>query len=409
MTEIPTYDCLIAGAGPIGLAMANALKRSGISYCLCGSLPQDGLNSPDLRTAALFSGSIRLLQRLGVWQNLSPAAVPLAAIRIVDDTNRLLRAPEQLFAAADLGDDCLGYNVANPDLVRALVEALETDHDAQAAPSRHDVGATITAYRHAPDAVTAILADGTERRARLVIAADGRNSGARKAAGIDVQTWSHDQAALTAHLNHSLPHDNISTEIHTRTGPCTVVPFGERRSSLVWMMDRDAAATLAPSDDATFSAALENQLHGVLGAITSLTPRRTFPLSSLIANRFAANRTALIGEAGHAFPPIGAQGLNLGLRDIATLLDHIERALDQSRDPGSADVLSEYSAGRQGDVTARTYGVDAMNASLSGRITGLLRGALLHATTLSPALRRSVLARGMSPLGEWPSLMRPGP
>ncbi len=156
----------------------------------------------------------------------------------------------------------------------------------------------------------------------------------------------------------------------------------------------------------TSSAALEDQLQGVIGTITTLTPRRTFPLSTLIANRFGAARTALIGEAGHAFPPIGAQGLNLGLRDVATLLDHISTTLDQAGDPGADAMLNAYSAARQADVTARTYGVDAMNASLSGRLTGLFRGALLHATTLSPAVRRSVLSRGMSPLGEWPSLMR---
>ncbi len=403
MTETPTYDCLIAGAGPIGLTMANALSRRGVSYCLCGSLPHEGRNSPDLRTAALFSGSIRLLERLGVWQALSETAAPLSGIRIVDDTERLLRAPEQLFAAADLGQQRLGYNIANPALVRALVHTLDVPGTSSA---RHDIGATITDYRAAPDCITATLADGTERRARLVIAADGRNSPARTAAGIPVQTWSYDQTAITAHLTHSLPHHDISTEIHTPEGPCTVVPFGDHRSSLVWMMKPETANRLTAGNETDFTAALENQLHGVIGTVTTLTPRRTFPLSSLIANRFGANRTALIGEAGHAFPPIGAQGLNLGLRDVATLLDHICAALDQGNDPGSDAVLNAYSAARQADVTARTYGVDAMNASLSGRLTGLFRGALLHATTLSPAVRRSVLSRGMAPLGEWPSLMR---
>ena len=408
MTEMKTYDCLIAGAGPIGLALAVALQQHRISYCLSGTLPQDRPNSPDLRTAALFAGSIRLLERLGIWSALRDRTAPLAGIRIVDDTGGLLRAPEQLFAARDLGLDQIGYNIANPDLVRALLEKLQSggpsDGDDAAC---HDIGATITDVRIDDDAVIATLADGRQRRARLLIAADGRRSRSREAARIPVRTWSHDQAAITAHLTHSLPHEDISTEIHTRQGPCTVVPLGDRRSSLVWMMAPDAAEQLAASDDDTFRAALEARLQGVVGTVTSLTPRRTFPLSSLNANRFAANRTALVGESGHAFPPIGAQGLNLGLRDAAALLDHITDALESGVVPGSEQVLSAYSAARQADVTARTYGVDAMNVSLSGTVTGLLRGALLHATTLSPALRRSLLVQGMGPIGAWPRLMRP--
>jgi 2-octaprenyl-6-methoxyphenol hydroxylase len=405
-----TYDCLIAGAGPIGLALALALRQHRIPYCLCGTLPQDRPNSPDLRTAALFSGSIRLLDRLGVWPALRERAAPLAGIRIVDDTGGLLRAPEQLFAARDLGLDHIGYNIANPDLVRALLNALQPGMRGQADDedaASHDIGATITDIRIDDDAVTVTLSDGRQRRARLLIAADGRRSGAREAAGIAVRTWSHDQAAITAHLTHSLPHDNISTEIHTRDGPCTVVPFGDGRSSLVWMMAPAAAEALAASDDETFRAALEDRLQGVIGTVTSLTPRRIFALSSLIAQRFAANRTALVGEAGHAFPPIGAQGLNLGLRDAAALLDHIVDARDRGADPGSERILAGYSDARQADVTARTYGVDAMNASLTSTATGLLRGALLHATSLSPALRRTLLTQGMGPIGAWPRLMQP--
>ena len=403
------YDCLIAGAGPIGLAMANALARRGISYCLCGLQPHDRPSSPDMRTACLFTGSIRFLKSLGAWPALAARAAPLAGIRIVDATGHLLRAPEQLFSAADLGLACLGYNIANPDLVRALLEHLLKDNPSHShghSRTRHDIGATITDIEIGPDAVTVLLDDGTRRRARLLIAADGRRSLARRAASIPVRTWSHDQAAITAHFTHSLSHDDISTEIHTRAGPCTIVPFGENRSSLVWIMRPADADRLSASGDGDFIAALENQLQGVVGPVTSTTPRRVFPLSSLIAARFAANRTALVGEAAHAFPPIGAQGLNLGLRDAADLFDHIAIAITDGRDPGSEAVLAAYSAARHGDIGARTWGVDAMNASLTGRTAGLLRGALLHATALSPALRRTLIARGTSPIRDWPSLMQ---
>ena len=401
------HDCIIIGAGPIALAMARALELRGLTYCLCGELPRDRPNSPDLRTAALFDGSIRLLERLGAWPHIEPSAAPLAAIRIVDATGRLLRAPEQIFSAADIAATQLGFNIPNPVLVDALRTTLLTTHDdTKTVTGEVNLNTQVRHVAVTDEHVTATLADGTTRRGRIAIGADGRKSITRNAAGIDVRTWDHNQSAITAHFEHALPNQAISTEIHTRAGPCTVVPMASNRASLVWMERPEIADQLATCSDDAFIAALEERLDGLLGPIRQVSARRNFPLSTMIADRFAGHRVALVGESGHAFPPIGAQGLNLGLRDVACLADHLADAAGSGQDIGATNILDAYSDSRRADIMMRTYGVDAFNVSLAGRAAGLLRGAVLHATKASPDFKRFLMARGMQPIGAWPSLMR---
>ncbi|MFY0612624.1 MAG: FAD-dependent monooxygenase [Hyphomicrobiaceae bacterium] len=401
------HDCLIIGAGPVALATARALNLRGLTFCLCGELPRQRPNSPDLRTAALFEGSIRLLERLDAWSLVQPAAARLAAIRIIDATGRLLRAPEQLFSGIDMGAAELGFNIPNPALVDALRATLAATEDVTRTETDEiNLTAQVTHIEICDDHITATLADHTRRHGRMAIAADGRNSMTRNAAGIGIKTWDHNQAAITAHFEHDLPNDAISTELHSRAGPCTVVPLGPNKSSLVWMEHPDTAHQLAALPDEKFIAALEERLEGLLGPVRHVTTRRVFPLSSLIADRFAARRVALVGESGHAFPPIGAQGLNLGLRDAASLVDHLADARQSGHDIGADRILDAYSASRRSDIVARTYGVDAFNVSLADRAAGLLRGAALHATHASPAFKRFLLARGMQPVGPWPTMMR---
>ncbi len=405
--QIDTVDCLIVGAGPIALALARALELRGLTFCLCGELPRQRPNSPDLRTAALFDGSIRLLQRLGAWPHIETVAAPLNGIRIVDATGRLLRAPEQVFAAADIGERQLGYNIPNPALVTALRRSLDAA-DGTAASNASEINLCVQVRHVAPatDDVTLTLADGSTRRGRMAVGADGRASITRAAAGIAVESWDHDQAAVTAHFEHALASHAISTEIHTQTGPCTVVPMAPHKASLVWMARPSIASELATGSDEAFIAALEHRLDGLLGPISNVSARRVFPLATLIAERFAAKRIALVGESAHAFPPIGAQGLNLGLRDIACLADHLADAAANGQDIGADTTLDAYSESRSADIRVRTYGVDAFNVSLAGRAAGLVRGAVLHATDASPEFKRFLMRRGLQPVGPWPSLMR---
>lgn len=435
MENATTQDCLVIGAGPIGLAAAIALRQCGFSVALAGRLPVNDPARPDMRTAALFEGSLRFLQRIGAWEALATRAVAIRGIRIVDASGGLLKAPEVTFrneAAPDSmldeaggGDAVLGYNVANPDLVAALaglVGRAELGGTARAGADRgapDAIGADVTVLETDERCVRATLADGRTIEARCAIGADGRHSIARQAAGIGHRQWpeperqtavTSGQAALTLHFSHTIDHGGLSTEFHRPDGPCTTVPLGPFRSSLVWMDRAEAVARRMALDEAAFAKELEEALQGLLGPVRDLTPRRSFPLSSLIADRFAANRVFLAGEAGHAFPPIGAQGLNLGLRDVAELADCLSAARDAGADIGGDGATEAYHKARRTDVRLRTYGVDLFNRSLASRPLSrplaLLRGAMMHTTKAVPAWRRFLTGRGLSPPGAWPSLMR---
>ena len=259
-----------------------------------------------------------------------------------------------------------------------------------------------------PDRVTLTLAGGRRIAARLVIAADGRNSICRQAAGIAARTWTYRQSAIATRFVHSRPHDGISTEFHRHAGPLTTVPLPGLASSLVWV-DRPAiAAHLAGLDDAAFRATLEARLYGLLGSIGEIGARQTFPLSGLIAERLAKNRVALVGEAAHVLPPIGAQGLNLGLADAATLADIVADARSKG-DAGSAAALDAYHQARTRDVAARSLAVDALNRTLTSNLLpiDLARGFGLHVLGAFPPLRRALVRRGLEPAGPRPRLMQP--
>jgi 2-octaprenyl-6-methoxyphenol hydroxylase len=252
------------------------------------------------------------------------------------------------------------------------------------------------------------LDDGTELSAALVVAADGRNSVCRAAAGIDVETWDYPQIAIAAQFSHSRDHRGISSEFHRPAGPCTVVPMPGRRSSLAWVERPAIAQRLGALDEAAFVAALEARLHGVLGSISQVGPRRLFPLAGLKAAALGRNRVVLVGEAGHTLPPIGAQGLNLGFRDIATLADLVAAARAAEEDIGGDKLLARYTAARGSDVAWRTTAVDLINRSLLAEIlpADLARGLGLHLVAGIGALKRQVMRAGFEPAGDLPRLMR---
>ncbi len=398
-------DVVVVGTGPTGLAAALALARFGARVTLVGPEPR----SSDPRTAALFAGSINLLKHLGVWEGVATSSAPIRAIRIVDAMGGLLRAPEALFAAGDAegetaAEGVLGFNVPNGPLAGVLAAAAE---GCPAIDWSHRVEVTGLALGASGAALT--LADGTRLTAGLVVAADGRHSVCRTGAGVTVRRWHHDQAALVSNFTHSRAHGDVSTELHRPAGPLTVVPLPGRASSLVWVDRPDVVARLAEADAGIFQAELERHLGGLLGVVREVGARHGFALSGLTAARFGANRVALVGEAGHVFPPIGAQGLNLGLRDAAVLADVAGPALAAGgdRDGGSDDVLAAYDAARQGDVATRTAGVTALGLSLTSGLlpVALGRGLGLHVLTRLPGLRRRLIAEGLMPGNVHPTLM----
>jgi 2-octaprenyl-6-methoxyphenol hydroxylase len=390
----------VVGAGAAGLCAALAFARDGFSVALIGPMEarRDG------RTVALLNGSVRLLEALGAWPAIAPRAAPLVTMQLVDDTGSLFRPPPAAFRADEIGLDAFGWNVENAALVEHLAAAARRAATIELIPSL-TTGVSIEG-----DGATLTLAGAEPVRASLVVAADGRNSRLREAAGIRARTWSYPQTALTTILGHDRDHRDTSTEFHTRHGPFTLVPLPGRRSSLAWVTSPARAAELSALGDEALAVAIERQAQSMLGAMRIDGPRGTVPMSGLSVDRFQASRLALVGEAAHVFPPIGAQGLNLGLRDVAALRDAVVDARDSGQDPGGEQALQAYQRGRDLDVRLRTAAVDGLNRTLlSGLLPAdLLRGAgLLVLSGIGP-LRRAVMREGVLPRVGAPRLMSGG-
>lgn len=401
MSARVSFDVVICGTGATGLAAALALAATGLEVGLIGPPPEPA----ETRTAALFAGSIELLRTLGVWDALAPQSAELRAIRLVDDTESLLRAPEVLFEAREAGLASFGSNVPNGPLVQALATGV-----ARSARVRWVSEAPLAALDIGSERITAKCENNAVFTGLIAVGADGRGSRCRAAAGIATKTWDYPQAAIATTFTHARAHDGVSTEFHRASGPCTTVPMPGLASSLVWVERPAIAHRLAGMQQAEFRAALETRLHGLLGAVGEIGPRRAFPLSGLEAERLGHNRVALVGEAAHVIPPIGAQGLNLGLRDVAALAETLATARSRAADIGADDVLGAYHQARARDVASRTLGVDLLNRSLLSELLAaqLARGAGLHALKSVAPLRRWAMAAGMAPPGPLPRLMQPG-
>ena len=380
-------DVAVVGAGPVGLTAALLLADAGYAVALIAP----ARNPPDRRTSAVLAGSIALLERVGVWPGLAAAAAPLRTLRIVDGTGRLIRAPEVAFDSAEIGLDAFGYNLPN----RALVAGL--DAAVRGRPIER-IDDSAVGVRAEDDGIVVVCASRRAIAARLVVAADGRRSAMRAAAGIEADQWHYDQAALVCNLAHTLPHRDTSTEFHTGTGPFTLVPLPGDRSSLVWVDRPAGAARRMDLSDAALAAEIEARSAAILGAVTVDGPRQVFPLSGMRARRFAAARVALVGEAAHGIPPIGAPGLNLGFRDAAALADTLA---GPPADPGGESALAAFDRARRSDLFVRSTAVDALNRTLLSDFLPVqaLRGFGLFLLDRVPALRRQAMRQGLAATG----------
>ena len=379
-----SFDVAVVGGGATGLAAALAAAIVGCRTALFAP----PAHFPPGRTAALLRGSVDLLSLLDVWPALAARAAPLTAIRIVDATRRLLRAPEMTFHAAEIGLPAFGFNIANQELVDAL------HRHAEAFDALTLIADPVESI--VPGENSAMLRAGARSlEARVVIAADGAQSLAREAAGIRVRRWRYPQAALVATLTIEHPHHGVSTEFHTEAGPFTLVPLPGDRVSLVWVDRPERAEEAIGLADEAFARCVEGRAGSVHGEMRLDSRPAIFPLRAALADRFAARRTILVGEAAHLFPPIGAQGLNLGFRDVAAL----KRLLMRHRaDPGAQAALDSYHVARQGDVRSRALAVDLLNRSL---LTGFLpvqaaRGLGMALAASVPPLRRALMRQGLA-------------
>jgi 2-octaprenyl-6-methoxyphenol hydroxylase len=404
MTE-PVTEAVVVGAGPAGLAAALALAALGAEVVVAAPAYDPARAEADRRTTALLPDSIELLKNLGVWAICAGQSAPLEGVRIVDDRGGLLRAPEVLFKAEELELASFGANIANSALNGALFAAASEASGLRWLP-------TSGVVKVEPDerSVHLQLAEGNTLRAALAVAADGRNSIVRAGAGIATRTWTYGQAAIAATFRHTRPHAAITTELHRRAGPLTTVPLPGNASSLVWVEEPAKAGRLAGLDDQTFLSELAARLHGLLGSLGDVSPRAIYPLAGLDAARMGQNRVALTGESAHVIPPIGAQGLNLGLRDAAALAECVSNARVQGRDIGGPETLEAYHAARAGDVLTRTVSVDLLNRSLLTDFlpAQALRGLGLHLLANVAPLRRLAMRGGLTAAGQLPRPMRPG-
>jgi len=393
-----TAQAVVVGAGPAGLTAAIALAVGGIETVLVAKRPEQ----PDNRTSALLAGSVAALEVLRVWDACRAHAAPLRTIRLIDDTRRLLRAPEVSFSADEIDLDAFGHNIEN----RHLIAALEARVATLAHVTRIDAPAK--AVKPGEDAIAVELEDGRILTAQLAIGADGRKSLCRAAAGIATDGFAYPQAALTLNFAHARPHRGASTEFHTENGPFTLVPLPRERSSLVCVVEPAEAKRLAQLPADALSEIIERRAHSILGKVTVEPGRGVFPLAVETAQRFATKRVALVGEAAHVVPPIGAQGLNLGLRDAATIGELAIEASREGADLGSEATLARYDRLRRPDVATRTAAVDMLNRSLLADFLPAqgLRGFGLYLLDRIGPLRRAVMREGVAPSAFEPRLMR---
>lgn len=377
---------LVVGTGPVGLIAALSLSRAGFSVDIAGP----DVRVDDRRTTALMVPALNHLGQLGVLDAIEAGAAPLAVMRIVDATSRLIRSPVVTFRASEIGERHFGLNIPNRHLNTVLADAVLAD------PKITRKKGLVASWRLETDRAVAVLSDGGEIEAPLAVAADGRLSPARDAA--EIRTVSHDypQAALVLNFAHGRPHGSVSTEFHTETGPFTQVPLPGDRSSLVWVVRPETAEELAGLDDAALSRRVEDRMQSMLGRVAVEPGRQIYPLSAKVPLSFGRNRVALLGEAAHVFPPIGAQGLNLGIRDVVDLVDSVEQS---PADPGAPGVLAAYNLKRRPDILARTGAVDLLNRSLLSDLlpAQFARTAGLGLLGVFGPLRAFFMREGMRP------------
>ncbi|MFN3274384.1 MAG: UbiH/UbiF family hydroxylase [Paracoccus sp. (in: a-proteobacteria)] len=392
--EIEDIDILISGGGIAGLIAAAAFGAEGFSTLCVDPAPpvtEEAAEGSDLRTTALLTPSVAFLERIGLWDRLAPHATPLQVMRIVDAGGAAPRARLiRDFDAAEIGGQPFGWNLPNWLLRREIAARLEGLQSVRFQPGTgthevlaRDEGALVT------------LSDGRRLRARLLIAADGRDSPVRHALGIAARRLRYGQKALAFAVTHEFPHGNVSTEVHRSGGPFTLVPLPDREgrpsSAVVWMENGRETARLRALPPESFEAELNTRSAGVLGHLRLATRLTEWPIISQIADRFTGPRTALIAEAAHVVPPIGAQGLNMSLADLAELLE-----LNRS-DPGDPQALARYERRRRPEAMLRLMGIDALNraSQMGARPLRDLRAAALGGLYGVAPVRRLMMRAGL--------------
>lgn len=380
-------DILVAGGGIAGMMATLIFADAGFRVLCVDPMPADA--RPDLRSTAFLMPAVDLLARAGLFARLQPHAARLATMRIVDAGAATDRVAD--FDAGEAGLDQFGWNIPNMALREVLPGAI-ADHP------RAELRNGVSVAGHTPRLRETIvrLSDGGQIRARLLIAADGRDSRLRQDAGIAATRYRYGQRATVFTVRHTLPHAGISTEVHRSGGPFTLVPLPDpNQSAVVWMERGPEVARLAGLNDADFIAEAQIRSAGVQGQLDLLGGRGNWPIIAQYAARLDAPRMALIAEAAHVVPPIGAQGLNMSLADVAGLSNLLVSAPDG--DIGAPDVLAGYHRRRWPDMRLRVQGIDALNRASMARspLVHDLRAKALGLLAGTPPLRKAAIRSGL--------------
>jgi 2-octaprenyl-6-methoxyphenol hydroxylase len=399
-------ELLIAGGGLNGLALGIACAGAGLDTILVDRQNLDATLAEtfDGRASAIAYGSRLVLEAIGVWPSVAAEAEPIREIRVADDDSPLfLHYDHRDLGPGESGHTPLGYIVENRVLRRALIER------ARALPALRLLAPLSVGTVTADDrGAVATLGDGARIHARLVAAADGKDSPLRRAAGIRTVEWRYRQTGIVTTVAHERPHAGIAIEHFLPAGPFAILPMTGNRSSIVWTEDAALSPHLVALPDAEFAAELSARFGDFLGHIEPIGPRWAYPLSLMQAERYIARRLALVGEAAHVIHPIAGQGLNVGIRDIAALAEAIIDARRLGLDIGDDHVLERYQRWRRLDAVLLAGVTDGLNRLFSNTIAPiqLVRGLGLAAVNRLPPLKRLLMQHAMGTLGDRPRLAR---
>lgn len=386
------YDIVVAGGGIAGLTAAAGFGNRGYSVLLTDPASDiSAAGAGDLRSTAFLQPAQALLEDIGVWEHLAAHAMPLQVMRIVDagGSTPAARVTAE-FDAAEISSLPFGWNVPNRHIREGLLARLGTLPNVRLATGS-GVVSVLTRLREA----RLTLADGAQIATPLLIAADGRDSVVREALGIAVTTTRFGQKALAFTVTHDRPHESVSTEVHRSGGPFTLVPLpdidGRPASAVVWMENGPEALRLNQLEVADFNEEMNVRSAKVLGELSLKGGRSVWPIIAQISSRFAGEHCALIAEAAHVVPPIGAQGLNMSLADIELLLSLTDRGI------GSPAMLDAYSRTRHREAEIRVRGVAALNrASMAESATIRdLRAEALKLIHRAAPVRKRLMKKGL--------------
>lgn len=395
------YDIVISGGGIAGLTAAASFASAGFrTLCVDPTPPvtmRDG-DGADLRTTAFLQPAQGFLEEIGLWPRLAEHATPLQVMRIVDAGGPVAEPRvTKDFESNDISGKPFGWNLPNWLLRREMATRLSELANVDFRP-----GTATTALFTREGEARVTLSDGTKVRARMVVAADGRNSPMRQAAGIGVKTTRFGQKALAFAVTHPIPHCNVSTEIHRTGGPFTLVPLpdldGQPCSAVVWMEDGPKSERLYTLDQSAFEEEMTARSCALFGPLKLATRRTIWPIIAQEADRLTSQRLALIAEAAHVVPPIGAQGLNMSLKDLTVLRD---LAMDRPEGLGDRQMLDAYHRTRIADIRSRVAGIAALNriSQLSTEPLRDIRAKGLDALYSLKPVRTSLMRLGLGARG----------